>query len=238
MRGQNALSPVFDNDLSTYNSIGHMMRICLGTRTICVFLLLIASAACQKHPSTPEYDALSAFIDSKFASRKGVQPIEPIGNGITRIVILNTTESDEGGQNLRLDGNGQPIPWSQTASSLQGKDPTLRRTTIDAFREVNRQQLSLRRSFHPGIDYELADSAQLEPIFKRGGGDWLAFYKRFPGSPGIMTFSRVGFSEDGTRALFYLSNHCGGLCGTGMYVVMEKRNGTWAIEREIEMWIS
>lgn len=190
-----------------------MMRICLGTRTICVFLLLIASAACQKHPSTREYDALSAFIDSKFASRKGVQPIEPIGNGITRIVILNTTESDEGGQNLRLDGNGQPIPWSQTASSLQGKDPTLRRTTIDAFREVNRQQLSLRRSFHPGIDYELADSAQLEPIFKRGGGDWLAFYKRFPGSPGIMTFSRVGFSEDGTQALFYLSNHCGGLAG-------------------------
>jgi len=189
------------------------MRICLGTRTICVFLLLIASAACQKHPSTREYDALSAFIDSKFASRKGVQPIEPIGNGITRIVILNTTESDEGGQNLRLDGNGQPIPWSQTASSLQGKDPTLRRTTIDAFREVNRQQLSLRRSFHPGIDYELADSAQLEPIFKRGGGDWLAFYKRFPGSPGIMTFSRVGFSEDGTQALFYLSNHCGGLAG-------------------------
>jgi len=214
------------------------MRIDLRTRAICVLLLLIASAACQKHPSAPEYDAISAFIDSKFASRKGVKPISPIGNGITRIVIFNTTESDERGQNVRLDGNGQPIPWSQTASSLQSQVPTLRRTTIDAFREVNRQQASLRRSFHPAIDYELADSAQLEPIFKRGGGDWFAFYKRFPGSPGIMTFSRVGFSEDGTQALFYLSNHCGGLCGTGMYVVMEKRNGSWAIEKEIEMWIS
>jgi len=206
---------------------------------MCVLLiLLIVSAACQKHPSAPEYDALSAFIDSKFGSRKGVQPIEPIGSGIARIVILDTTESDENGQNVRLDRNGKPIPWAQTASYLQSKDPTLKQTTIDAFRRVNRQQTSLRHSFHPAIDYDLVDSAQLEPFFKRGDPGWFAFYKRFPGSPGIITFSRVGFSEDGTQALFYLSNHCGELCGTGMYVVMEKRNGSWAIGKEIEMWIS
>jgi hypothetical protein len=215
------------------------MQIDGRTRAICVLLMmLIASAACQKHPSAPEYDALSAFIDSKFASRRDVQPIEPIGNGIARIVIFGTTESDDSGENVRLDGNGKPIPWAQTASSLQSKAPTLKQTTIDAFRNVNRQQASLRRSFHPAIDYELVDSAQLESFFKRGGGDWLAFYKRFPGSPGIITFSRVAFSEDGTQALFYLSNHCGELCGTGMYVVMEKRDGSWAIEKEIEMWIS
>ena len=216
-----------------------MTQIERRTRAIFMLLiLLIASAACQKHPTAPEYDAISAFIDSQFASRKGVQPIEPIGNGIARIVILNTTDSDENGQNSRLDDNGKPIPWAQTASSLQTKAPILKQATIDAFRKVNRQQTSLRRSFHPAIDYELVDSAQLESFFKRGGVDWVAFYKRFPGSPGIMTFSRVGFSEDGTQALFYLSNHCGELCGGGMYVVMEKRNGTWAIERELEMWIS
>jgi len=219
-------------------SVGHPATKAL-TRAMCVLLiLLIASAACQKHPSASEYDALSAFIDSKFASRKGVQPIEPLGSGISRIVILNTTESDENGQNVRFDGNGKPIPWVQTASLLQSKDPTLKQTTIVAFRKVNRQQTSLRRSFHPAIDYDLADSAQIDPFFKRGSGGWFAFYKRFPGSPGIITFSRVGFSEDGTQALFYLSNACGELCGTGMYVVMEKRNGSWAIEKEIEMRIS
>ena len=85
---------------------------------------------------------LSAFMESKFASRKGVQPIEPIGNGISRIVIFNMTESDESGQNVRLDANGQPIPWTQTASSLQNKVPTLKQRTMDAFREENRHQVS------------------------------------------------------------------------------------------------
>jgi hypothetical protein len=208
--------------------------------TICVVaILLTASTACRKIPVTPtgvEYEVLSAFIDNKFASRKGVEPIEPIGHGIARIVIFNQTESDQSGRNIRLEGNGQPIPWTQTASSLQNKVPTLKRTTIDAFREVNKQQASVRRSFHPAFDYELVDSIQLDSIFKNG--DWPAYYKRFPGSPGILTFSRVGFSADGTQALFYLNNRCGALCGTGRYVVMEKRNGRWIVEKEIEMWVS
>jgi hypothetical protein len=207
--------------------------------TICVVaVLLTASTACRKTPVTPtgeavEYDVLSAFIDNKFASRKG---LEPIGHGIVRIVIFNQTESDQYGHNVRLDGNGQPIPWMQTASSLQNKIPTLKQTTIDAFREVNKQQASVRRSFHPAFDYELVNSIQLDSIFKNG--DWPAYYQRFPGSPGILTFSRVGFSADGTQALFYLNNRCGGLCGTGRYVVMEKRNRRWMVETEIEMWVS
>jgi len=60
----------------------------------------------------------------------------------------------------------------------------------------------------------------------------------FRGAQGILTFSRVGFRADGTQALFYWSNRCEGLCDTGMYVVLEKRNDRWLIAKEIEMWIS
>jgi hypothetical protein len=206
-----------------------------------IAVLLTASTSCRKTSVTPrgedvEYDVRSAFVDNKFSSRKSVEPIEPIGDGIARIVIFNQTESDRDGQNVRLDSNGQPIPWTQTASSLQSKVPALKRTTIDAFREVNKQQVSVQHSFHFSFDYELVDAIQLDLIFKNG--DWPAYYKRFPGSPGILTFSRVGFSADGTQALFFLTNKCGGLCGTGMYVVMEKRNGRWMVEKEIEAWIS
>ena len=221
-----------------------LMRTDESTRAamVCVLVVLLtASTVCTRTTVAPtceaaEYDVLSAYIDSEFASRKGVEPVEPIGHGIVRIVIFNMTESDEYGHNLRLDGSGHPIPWTQTATSLQDNVPNLKRATINAFREANGQQASFRRSFHSAFDYELVDSAQLDAIFKNG--DWPAYYRRFPGSPGILTFSRVGFSTDGTQALFYMSNSCGGLCGTGMYVVMEKRNARWAIEKEVEMWIS
>jgi hypothetical protein len=198
--------------------------------------LLITTPACRKSPAVAEYDVLSAFIDAEFASRKGVHPVEPAGDGISRIVISNVTESDEQGVYARLDGNGQPIPGPQIASSLQKEDSTLQRTTIDAFREANKRQTPLRRSFHTSIDYELVDSTELQSIFKEGS--WPAFYRRFPGSSGILTFSRVGFSSDGMQALFYVKNRCGELCGGSAYFVMEKRDDRWVIEKEIDMYVS
>jgi hypothetical protein len=46
----------------------------------------------------PEYDVLSAFIASKFADRKNKEPSEPVGDGLVKIVIFDTTQSgdDEG----------------------------------------------------------------------------------------------------------------------------------------------
>jgi hypothetical protein len=183
-----------------------------------------------------EYEVISAFIDAKLASKKGVEPLSPDRKRATRIVILSPTGSDQQGINLQLDRNGRPVPWTQTASQLQSEVPTLKRTTIDAFRKVNRQQASFQRSFQTVVDYELIDSTQLESVFKNG--DWPAFYKRFPGSTGIARFSRVGINAAGTQALFYASHECGGLCGGGWYVVMERRDGRWVIEKEIEMWVS
>jgi hypothetical protein len=40
------------------------------------------------------------------------------------------------------------------------------------------------------------------------------------------------------QALFYESHSCDELCGGGEYVVMERRDGRWVIEKEIEMWMS
>jgi len=205
---------------------------------ICVLVILLAATtACRNtRVKAAEYEVLSAFIDAKFPSRKGIEPFALTGEGISRIVIRNLSESNEEESSMQLDGNGQPIPWTQTASSLQSKAPALKRTTVDAFREVNARQTTFKRSFHTVIDYELVDSTQIESIFKNGS--WPAYYKRFPGSLGIVEFSRVGFSADGMQALFYESHSCGGLCGGGNYVVMDRRDGRWVIEKEIEMWMS
>jgi len=179
-----------------------------------------------------EYEVASAYIGGIFASPNLENRA---GQGVVKLIIANTTQSGE--NDLLRDGNGRPIPWEKTAKSLQEKAPTLQQTTIDAFREVNVRQASLRPSFHIATNYGLLDLDQLNSIPK--GGDWWGeYYRRFPGSQGILTLSRVGFNAERTQALFYFSNRCGGLCGAGSYVVMEKRGRGWVISKEIEMWVS
>ena len=184
----------------------------------------------RREISAAEYQVLTAWIDATFTGK------ERVGKGVVKVVIFDTTQS--GDDELLGDENGQRIPWDKTAESLHKKDPALQSSTLETFRKVNTQEALLRRSLHPAIDYELVSSAQLEPIFCKHCGFWPAFYKQFPGSQGLLTFSRVGFSADGTQAFFYYSNRCEGLCGTGEYVIMERHDGRWAIQQEIGMWVS
>ena len=179
--------------------------------------------------SAPEYEVLASWVDAKVASK------ELVNKGVDKVVIFNTTSGDP---HLQLQDNGRPVPWEREAESLREKEPALQKATTDAFGRVNVEQALLRPSLHCAVECVVVDSAQLEAIFKKGGGDWPAFYSQFPGSTGLLTFSRVGFSTDGTQALFYVSGNCGGLCGAGYYVVMEKRNEHWMLKKEINVWVA
>ena len=177
--------------------------------------------------SSADYDVLSAWIAAK--ANEGIHA--------RKIIILSMTEPDDYSF-TPMDASGQPIPWAETAKSLQEKAPTLQPTTIEAFRKANVRRAVIRPSFHIPIDYGLVDSAQLESIFKKRGDIWGRYYKQFPGSQGVLTFARVGFNPEGTQALLYWSNHCGELCGGGGYVVMGKHNGQWLIVAEIQQFVS
>jgi len=203
---------------------------------ICTFTLWLAASLSCRDPHVPraaEYEVLSAFIDAKLSADKGVLPLSPEGEGISRLVIRRTSVTDVEGE---LDRNGQPIPWAQTASSLQSQVPSLKRATTDAFQKVNKTHSTFRRLFPIVFDYEILGTDELNSAFENGS--WTAFYKQYPGSTGVLGFSRVGINGDGTQALFYASNNCGGLCGGGTYVIMAKQDGRWVIDKEIEMWVS
>ena len=201
--------------------------------------LLLALTSCNRGPHLPapkrelsaaEYEVLTAWINSSLGAK------DHAAKGVVKVVILDTTDSDD--ERLLRDDNGQRIPWEQMAKSLCKKDPALQQSALDTFRKVNTRQALLRRFLQPSVDYELVTSAQLEPIFCKHCGFWPEYYKRFPGSQGLLTFSGVGFSADSTQAFFYFSNWCESLCGTGDYVIMEKHNGRWVIQKDIGMWVS
>jgi hypothetical protein len=60
---------------------------------------------------------------------------------------------------------------------------------------------------------------------------WSAFFRRFPGSPGLVEISRVGFGRDGASALVHVEYGCGGLCGGTIYVLLSNKSGRWRVIR-------
>jgi len=211
-------------------------------KTLAIALLsLVGLSGCNRahRPIAPaadlapdEYNVFSGYLAGTFNGKEE----ERNSKRPAKLIFFNMTQS--GDDDLLPDENGHRVPWEKTAESLRQKVPALQQATIDSFRKANSQQAFVRGSLRSPIDYELVNSAELESMFKKGGGDWLAYYKRYPGASGVVTWSRVGFNADGTQALFYESYRCGGLCGTGRYMVMEKKNGSWVIRTDVVVWVS
>lgn len=68
---------------------------------------------------------------------------------------------------------------------------------------------------------------------------WAAFHARFPGVAGITRVSGVGVGMGGRQALLTIDHSCGGLCGAGHVVLLERDDqGTWRVKRAAMTWIS
>lgn len=67
---------------------------------------------------------------------------------------------------------------------------------------------------------------------------WNRFYREYPNSTGLLFFSKVGFNDRLDQAFLYMGKSCGGLCGGGKYVLLEKVDGEWVISKQQQLWVS
>jgi hypothetical protein len=105
-------------------------------------------------------------------------------------------------------------------------------------RNVSPQPLEKRFEF--GVPYVLFSGREGEEIFRGQELDeqWRAFYAKYPGSPGVINLSGVGFSRNGNLALVYMGKSCGPLCGEGTFYLLARRNGAWVVENQVPWWVS
>jgi hypothetical protein len=174
-----------------------------------------------------EYEVFSAYIAQYFV---GEAAKERIGFPVAQIVIVDTTEYEE-------SGIVEDMSWKQIQHYLRRQVPSLQPTTIKTFRGTNLHQAQLRPRFDLPLHYELVSASKIDSIL-HDVSSWREYYKQYPDSQGYLALSRVGFSPDGEKALFYASNHCGGLCATDSFVVMEKRGNAWIVVKEVVMVVS
>jgi hypothetical protein len=61
---------------------------------------------------------------------------------------------------------------------------------------------------------------------------------RYPFPLGLVSLSRVGFNPERTQALVYAQYRCGGDCGHGEYVLLEKAGGRWQVREDATTFVS
>ncbi len=54
----------------------------------------------------------------------------------------------------------------------------------------------------------------------------------------IISYSKIVYNANKTKASFYFENYCAGMCGIGQVVLMEKVNGIWEITETITNWVT
>ncbi|MBZ5679958.1 MAG: hypothetical protein LAO24_07620 [Acidobacteriia bacterium] len=211
-----------------------LIRRCNAVRFVAVliFLLSISCGYAQQQNgaaevTTSEYEVFSAYIAHYFVGKAAK---ERIGLPVSRIVIVDMTEYDE-------SEIVEDTSWKQIQRYLRRQVPSLRQSTINTFRQMNREQAPLGPRFNLPLHYELVSASKIDSIL-HDISSWPEYYKQYPASQGFLSLSRVGFSPDGKQAIFYASNHCGGKCATGSFAVMEKRGAAWTVVKEVILWVS
>jgi hypothetical protein len=175
------------------------------------------------------YRVYSAVIGKMFAGDKVTFDTQA---KIKQVVIRDYTTTD-------YASGGNKERWEQVRMRMPGLlDETIAEYETRLKRPIKLQPLldiKLRYSFLSKKDRDSIfgdsrnDNSQLE--------NWSEFYRRYPDSGGHIQFSDVGFSNSGDQALVYFVHWCGSLCGSGHYVLLEKRDKDWIVEHIGMMWI-
>jgi hypothetical protein len=107
--------------------------------------------------------------------------------------------------------------------------------TLDNYLLSNKTSQELK-VWNLGINYVMVRDGDLPD--GRFDNFWERFYKKYPNSSGLVYFSKVGFNDRHDQAFVYMGRSCGGLCGAGEYVLLNKVNGEWVVRNEQDLWVS
>jgi hypothetical protein len=176
-----------------------VLRWLLVVFVVAVLIVVVIHVALRPNPdaaNAEQYAVLSAYIEPgltgfshDLGSRKGLV-----------VIAARTTFS----QPIR-NSNKFKQYTSLVLSTGHAKSTIhqLSRSLLLEFWATNLSDVTLESKFQLPTRYELATEGEMNLY------PYEAFFRRFPGSYGALTFSRVAFSRDLTEAFFYTEHLCG-----------------------------
>lgn len=192
----------------------HVQSFMLWTTLIALLSMsAYVTHARQANSSTGEQAVYSAVLGEMFGSSKA-----------TLLVIKADTVTNH------FSG---PEEWKNVSEQL----PTLSEQTVEDYKTKNTDPQQIKE-LDIKTKHVLLGKKDLDQIFKAGREGREEFYKQYPDSGGLIGFSRVGFNGQMDQALVYVEHWCGGLCGTGHYVLLKKDGGAWKVVVKHIVWVS
>lgn len=121
------------------------------------------------------------------------------------------------------------------------KEPNLKLVILGLINNFNNHPIINGNLFKKNlVPIKVIDSKKYYSFFKRKGKNgidkgWKKIKKKYK-TRFVYEFSTIYYKEN--LATIYFEKHCGGLCGNGNFVVLEKINGEWKIIANINLWVS
>ena len=150
------------------------------------------------------------------------------------VVIQNEDACPDADQELAEIPQNQEESENSAFAALDG----LKAETIKNFHQNLGRCDRLQRKLSIPVQYVLVNRTELDQMFTSVGRGWSQFYRKYPESSGILSFSYVGFDSEGQQALVGTSRGCGGLCGSGGLVLLTKVDGSWRVKKHVVTWVS
>jgi hypothetical protein len=204
-----------------------VLRWLPGVLAVAVLALLVIHLALRPNSdaaNTEQYAVLSAYIEPDLTYYS-----HDLGSGQGLVVVAARTTFSR--TMVNPNKFKQYILLVVSTGHAKAAIHQLNQTLLFEFWATNLRDVMLKPKLQLPARYELATDGELNLYPSE------AFSRRFPGSYGALTFSRVAFRSDLTEAFFYTEHLCG-LCGEGKFVYMRKNAGKWVVVDSTGTWIS
>lgn len=179
-----------------------------------------------------EYEIYSTIINNKEINWT---------NKNTILVIRNVKLSDDSREFLEeLDSNPNMVLslsyFDNEAVKKYLKDQNYQDAILGLLK-TSTQKIKIKSFVDPTFNLKPINKRKFNSFFKRDIDEgWDQINKQYL-SNWVVEFSKVSFS--GNYAAVYYGYHCGGLCGSGQLLVLEKKeSANWVVISKINLWMS
>jgi len=120
------------------------------------------------------------------------------------------------------------------------KELEVPKSTFDDWLRRNARIDHIDATLTLNVSYQVLDAKTRKDLFDGvlPGTGWENFFKRYPGAPGLLRISHVGFDDTLSHALVYVEHECGAECGAGrLFHLTLRTGGGWEVKGGVTVWM-